>query len=91
MLRAKRFVGFKFRRQEPIGRYIADFVCFKARLIVELDGSQHLDQSEHDAVRDAWLQSQGFVVLRFWNNEWDSQPEAVAERIWCTLSPTPLP
>ncbi|MEX8520814.1 MAG: endonuclease domain-containing protein [Leptothrix sp. (in: b-proteobacteria)] len=91
VLRAKRFAGFKFRRQEPIGRYIADFVCFKAHLIVELDGSQHLDQPEHDAVRDAWLQSQGFVVLRFWNHEWESQPEAVAERIWLTLSPTPLP
>jgi very-short-patch-repair endonuclease len=54
---AKRFAGYKFRRQTPIGRYIADFVCLHARLIVELDGSQHHTQQEHDAVRDAWLRS----------------------------------
>ena len=58
----------KFRRQEPIGRYICDFVCYQHRLIVELDGSQHAD-SIHDVRRDAWLRSQGFTVLRFWNDE----------------------
>jgi very-short-patch-repair endonuclease len=65
-LRARRFEKFKFRRQAPIGRYIVDFVCFEQRIIVELDGSQHSD-SDRDVIRDAWLKSQGFEVLRFWN------------------------
>jgi very-short-patch-repair endonuclease len=84
-LRAKRFAGFKFRRQEPIGRYIADFVCFRAKLIVELDGSQHLENQEHDENRDAWLTEQGFVVLRFWNNQWALEAEVVLEAIWLAL------
>jgi len=58
----------KFRRQEPIGGYICDFVCYQYRLIVELDGSQHAG-SDHDIRRDVWLRSQGFHVLRFWNDE----------------------
>jgi very-short-patch-repair endonuclease len=65
-LRAHRFEKYKFRRQQPIGRYIADFVCLEHRLIVELDGSQH-EESQHDNIRDAWLVSQHFRVLRFWN------------------------
>jgi very-short-patch-repair endonuclease len=65
-LRAKRFESYKFKRQQPIGIYIADFVNFEHRLIIEVDGSQH-DESEHDAIRDAWLKSQGFRILRFWN------------------------
>ncbi len=66
-LRAKRFENYKFKRQQPIGKYIADFVCLKYRLIVEVDGSQH-DDSQHDKTRDAWLSSQDFRILRFWNN-----------------------
>ena len=66
-LRAHRFENYKFKRQQPIGKYIVDFVCLKHRLIVEVDGSQH-DDSQHDKVRDAWLVSQDFRVLRFWNN-----------------------
>lgn len=88
-LRAKRFAGFKFRRQQPLGRYIVDFVCFEQRLIVELDGSQHADQQDYDAERDAWLQAQGFRVLRFWNNQWSAQPEAVLEAIWVGLQQEP--
>lgn len=88
-LRAKRFAGFKFRRQQPLGRYIVDFVCFEQRLIVELDGSQHADQQDYDAERDAWLQAQGFRVLRFWNNQWSAQPEAVLEAIWLGLQQEP--
>ncbi len=84
-LRAKRFAGFKFRRQEPIGRYIADFVCFKAKLIIELDGGQHGENVDHDENRDGWLGEQGFTVLRFWNNEWMTLKEAVLERIWLEL------
>ena len=65
-LRGRRFEQFKFRRQVPVGKYIADFVCFEKKLIVELDGSQHQD-SRHDEIRDAWLKSQNFRILRFWN------------------------
>ncbi|WP_200932404.1 endonuclease domain-containing protein [Pseudorhodoferax sp. Leaf267] len=63
-LRAHRMAGQKFRRQQPIGPYTVDFVHFGARLIVEADGGQHAD-SPRDAVRDAWLRSQGFEVLHF--------------------------
>ena len=66
-LRACRLGGFKFRRQEQIGDYLVDFVCYSARLIVEADGSQHADGA--DAVRDTWLEAQGFRMLRLWNNE----------------------
>jgi very-short-patch-repair endonuclease len=90
-LRAKRFRGWKFRRQQPIGRYIVDFVCFEARLIVELDGGQHSERA--DGQRTAWLASQGFCVLRFWNDAVLKEPEAVLESIreHLPLSPAPLP
>ena len=67
-LRAKRFESYKFKRQVPIGKYIADFVCFDHKLIVEIDGSQH-EGSATDVVRDKWLNAQGFRVLRLWNRE----------------------
>ncbi len=66
-LKAKRFENFKFRRQEAIGRYIVDFVCYGARVIVEVDGGQH-GESQHDVERDAWLVEQGFRVVRLWNS-----------------------
>lgn len=88
-LRAKRFAGYKFRRQQPIGRYIVDFVCFAERLIVELDGGQHADAAAYDAERDGWLQSQGFRVLRFWNNEWAQHTAAVLDAIWAALQASP--
>src|SRR5438309_9455945 len=78
ILRAHRFVGYKFRRQVPIDYYIADFVCFAERLIVELDGGQHAE-NPHDSKRDAYLQSQGFRVVRIWNNELFTNEEGVAE------------
>jgi very-short-patch-repair endonuclease len=65
-LRARRFEQYKFRRQVPIGKYIVDFVCLERRLIIELDGSQH-EGSSSDPTRDAWLKTQGFRILRFWN------------------------
>ena len=65
-LRAKRLSGYKFCRQRPIAGYIADFICFEAKLIVEADGRQHAD-SEHDARRDAALAAAGFLTLRLWN------------------------
>lgn len=68
-LRAKRLQGLKFRRQEPIGHYIVDFVSFDRSLIVELDGGQHLQEKAKDDERTRWLEGQGFKVLRFWNND----------------------
>lgn len=65
-LRARRLEGLKFRRQVPVGPYIADFINFEHRLIVELDGSQH-EGSRHDVRRDRWLRQEGFKVLRLWN------------------------
>ena len=68
-LRNKRFKSLKFRRQYPIGPYIVDFVCLNQKLIIELDGSQHLEQVIYDAERTNYLEHFGFRVLRFWNNE----------------------
>ena len=62
-------LGVKFRRQYAIGPYIADFCCIPKKLIIELDGSQHLEQEEYDRQRSEFLQSRGFRVLRFWNND----------------------
>jgi very-short-patch-repair endonuclease len=69
-LRAGRLRGAKFRRQVPIGPFVADFLCFEARLIVELDGPPHEvpERRQHDERRDAWLRRQGFRVLRFPND-----------------------
>ncbi|MGB3167479.1 MAG: endonuclease domain-containing protein [Alteraurantiacibacter sp.] len=88
MLRAKRLGGHKFKRQEQIGDYIVDFVCFATRVIVEADGSQHADNA--DANRDHWLKSQGFRVLRFWNNEILNNRDGVAQAVLAALE-TPLP
>ncbi len=86
-LRAHRFMGLKFKRQKPLGRYIVDFVCLERRLIIELDGGQHAEQRTYDRHRDGWLRSQGYTVLRFWNNDVMQQLESVLERIRSSLSP----
>jgi very-short-patch-repair endonuclease len=69
VLRSQQLQGYKFRRQVPIGRCIADFVCHEARLIVEIDGGRHDRLSPREAARRVFLQSEGYRVLRFWNNE----------------------
>ena len=82
-----------FRRQEPIGPYIADFVCFEARLIVECDGGQHAE-SAYDAKRDAWFAQRGFTVLRFWNHDVLRETDSVVEQIFdalCLHAPHPDP
>ncbi len=91
-LRAHRLVGTKWKRQQPIGPYIVDFVCHECRIVVEADGGQH-NGSQSDAERDRWLAAKGFTVLRFWNNEIQQNLDGVLERILAgvTLSPTPLP
>jgi len=82
--------GYKFRRQQPLGNYIVDFVCLEKRLIIELDGGQHAEQSDYDAKRDAWLSDEGFTVLRFWNNNVLKNIEGVTEKIFRTLKSTPF-
>ncbi len=62
-------LGVNFRRQHAIGNYIPDFACVEKKLIIELDGSQHLEQEEYDQERTQYLESQGYKVIRFWNNE----------------------
>jgi very-short-patch-repair endonuclease len=68
-LRGNKLNGVKFRRQHAIGNYIVDFCAIKQKLIIELDGSQHLEQEEYDLERTAYLESQGYNVIRFWNND----------------------
>ena len=68
-LHKKQLDGLRFKRQEAIGQYVADFVCPALKLVVEVDGGQHGIKVEKDAARTAWLESQGYSVIRFWNNE----------------------
>ena len=89
ILRAKRLDGWKFKRQQQIDHYIADFICFEAHLIVEADGSQHAE-SPSDAARTAYLEGEGFHVLRFWNNDILTNSDGVATAILAALE-TPLP
>jgi len=87
-LRAHRFLGLKFKRQKPIGRYIVDFLCDEQQLVVELDGGQH-NGNVDDLARDAWLKAQGLRVLRFWNDDVLKNTDAVLEQIRLNLSPLP--
>ncbi|TPN95288.1 DUF559 domain-containing protein [Mesorhizobium sp. B1-1-5] len=79
-LRGRRLDNIKFKRQVPIGRFVADFVCAEARLIVEIDGSQHAE-SDRDQERDAELKARGFRVLRFWNDDVLKELGAVCDTI----------
>jgi primosomal protein N' (replication factor Y) len=76
ILRNRQLAGYRFRRQHPVGKYIADFVCIKYRLIVELDGGQHADNAR-DVVRTANLEKDGWKVVRFWNTDVLTNEEGV--------------
>jgi very-short-patch-repair endonuclease len=89
-LRAKQMQGCKFRRQEPIGSYIVDFVCQEKRIVIEVDGGQHSTENKRDNKRDKWLKGQGYKVLRFWNNEVLANTEGVLEVIRDCLNHPPL-
>jgi very-short-patch-repair endonuclease len=80
-IRYRQLDGFKFRRQRPVGSYVCDFICLEARLIVELDGGQHVEQAAYDSRRDAFLWSRGFRVLRFWNGDALTNTAGVVETI----------
>jgi very-short-patch-repair endonuclease len=76
LLRNRKLTRLKFRRQVPVGPYVADFLSFQARLIVEADGGHHAD-SPHDATRDTWFRHQGFTVIRYWNSDILTNPDAI--------------
>jgi very-short-patch-repair endonuclease len=80
ILRGRRLGGYRFRKQAPLGKYVADFICHEAKLIIEVDGGHHNESKEanYDARRTSWLNSQGYIVHRFWNNEVLGQLEAVS-------------
>ncbi|MFN7780193.1 MAG: endonuclease domain-containing protein [Betaproteobacteria bacterium] len=89
-LRHKQLHGHRFRRQHPVGPYIADFACIEAKLVIEVDGGQH-NEPDIDRHRDEFLTSQGWRVLRFWNNQILSELDAVLEVIASALRPAPPP
>jgi len=93
-LRNRQIEGFKFRRQQPIGKYIVDFVNFKRKIVIEVDGGQHTIYKEKDKVRDNWLKKEGYRVVRLWDNEVLNNIEGVLEVIrekLLTPHPNPLP
>ena len=95
-LRDRRFNGYKFRRQHPLGKYSLDFFCEEAELNIELDGSQHgfPDQQRHDTEREAFLKSRGIKTLRFWNSGLRKNAQSIRDTIFNELqkrAPRPLP
>jgi adenine-specific DNA-methyltransferase len=87
LLRSRRFRDYKFRRQYSIGPYVADFACVSVRLIVEADGGHHCENA-YDDTRSAYIEGQGWRIVRFWNNDILQQTEAVLERIESSLAMT---
>ncbi|CAI8018516.1 Uncharacterized protein HI_1162 [Geodia barretti] len=85
ILRNRQVLGYKFRRQAPMGPYIVDFVCFENRLIIEVDGAQHMERADYDVDRTTWLASAGYKVIRFWNNQVLEEMGAVRETIFATV------
>jgi len=80
-VRNRQLLGLKFRRQHPIGKYIADFACLEIGLVIELDGGQHVEQMAYDTARAEEMKRLGFRTLRFWDNEVLNEIEAVTEKI----------
>ena len=87
-LRRQQLDGFRFRRQQPIGRYVVDFFCPEAKLIVEVDGGQHADEN---GARTRWLEARGYRVIRFWNNDVLGNTDGVVEKIREALHGPPIP
>ena len=80
-LRGNKLNGVNFRRQHAVGKYIVDFCSLKKKLVIELDGSQHLEQEEYDQERTLYLKSEGYRVIRFWNNQVMNDIEGVIKTI----------
>ena len=85
-LRRRQIEGFRFRRQVPIGGYIADFACLEAKLVIEVDGGQHQEMRRRDAERDRRIAACGYKLLRFWDNDVLRETESVLEQIHRTLT-----
>ncbi len=90
-LRSRQLAGYKFRRQAPIGPFVADFVCKERMLIIEVDGGHHAGQVAADEQRQSYLESVGFRCLRFWNNQVLRETEAVLTSIMIALEESPSP
>lgn len=95
-LRDRRLGDWKFRRQHPVGPYIVDFICIDKKVVIEVDGGQHGENEEADLRRTAYLEKQGYRVMRFWNHEVLQETDAVMDTIFDTLEdlpphPGPLP
>jgi len=86
-LRRRQLGNLRFRRQVPFDKYIVDFACFEPKIIIELDGSQHAMQIAYDHQRTIFLQSFGYKVLRFWNNEISGDIKNVLQTIWNVCIP----
>jgi len=84
-LRRKRINGHRFRRQVPLGAYVADFVCLSARLIIEVDGLQHDVDDAYEARRTEWLERDGFRIVRYGNREVLLETDRVVEDVWRNL------
>ncbi|MCX7106767.1 MAG: DUF559 domain-containing protein [Methylococcales bacterium] len=87
-IRNRQLLNLKFRRQFPIDRYIVDFVCLELKLIIELDGSQHIEQAAYDERRRVCLEQRGFRVIRFWNNDILNNGDGVLEKIQLVIIET---
>jgi very-short-patch-repair endonuclease len=90
-IRAHRLNGLKFKRQEPMGRFVVDFVCHDEKLIIELDGGQHAEQVRADDKRTKFLEARGYRVVRFWNDDVLKNMDGVLETVLRKLSPSPQP
>jgi len=90
-IRAGRLSGHKFRRQQPLGQFVVEFVCLESRLVIELDGGQHAVHTDADWLRDRWLKQRGFRALRFWNNDVMQNLVGVLQKILDAVSPSPQP
>jgi very-short-patch-repair endonuclease len=92
ILRSLKPLGMHFRRQAPIGKYVADFAWHEGKLVVEIDGGQHAEaQHSYDERRTTWLESQGYRVIRFWNTEVLKAPRSVGEAVLLAASKNPTP
>ncbi len=91
-LRNRQLEGFKFRRRQPLGPYIVDFINFEKKIVIEVDGGQHTKSPAKDKKRDDWLNEEGFEVMRFWNNEvfenLDGIWQVIRDRL---ITPSPVP
>jgi very-short-patch-repair endonuclease len=92
-LRARQLNGLKFRRQQPIGNFIVDFVSFEKRIVIEIDGGQHATARRKDDDRDKWFADKGFIIMRFWNYDVFENLDGVLAviRQRCLTRPAPSP